>query len=237
MKIKIPEIITDQFIIQYFYNEIKNKIIKARLHNIPISIQNYLNVRYNDSSCIKETIYRIIKQIDKHPVCPICGKPLKYFGHSMSKIFYSTCGDKNCLKNIRQEKYKQTCLIKYDSTNIFGSEYGKEKLKETWLEKYGVTNPQANKEIREKSLQTMREKYGEDINNPFQLSNVKEKIQKTKLELYGDPTYTNHEKMIQTCLEKYGVKNCFLTDKCKELSHNLESHKKTILDKKEKSNI
>ena len=67
----------------------------------------------------------------------------------------------------------------------------------------------------------MKQKYGEDIINPFQLTKVKEKICKTKLALYGNETYTNYEKMMQTCLEKYGVKNV--------------SYSKEINDKKRKT--
>lgn len=203
----IPDIITDQFIIQYFYNETTHKIIKSSFVNIPNTIIEYLNNRYIDSSCIKETIYRIINHIEKHPLCPVCGKPLKFYGHTMDRIYFNTCNDNVCKQIVRQEKYKQTCLEKYGTTNIFSSEYGKEKLKETWLEKYGTTNPQGNEEIRKKSILTMRQKYGEDINNPFQLTHSKEKIRQTKFEKYGNETYANPEKTKHTCMEKYGVSN------------------------------
>lgn len=206
MKI-IPDIITDQFIIQYFYNETTHKIIKSSFINIPNTIIEYLNNRYTDSSCIKETIYRIINHIEEHPLCPVCGKPLKFYGHTMNRIYFNTCNDNVCKQIVRQEKYKQTCLEKYGTTNIFSSEYGKEKLKETWLEKYGTTNPQGNAEIRKKSILTMKQKYGEDINNAFQLTHTKEKIKQTKFAKYGNETYTNPEKLKQTCIEKYGVSN------------------------------
>lgn len=221
MKNEIPKIVTDQFIIQYFYDKTNNKIIKIHEKYIPNEIKEYLNNRYSDSSCIKETIYRIIKHIDAHPICPICGKLLKYYGHSINKIYFNTCNDKKCISALRKEKREQTCLEKYGAKNVFASGQIKEKIKETCLEKYGSTNPQGNKEIREKSLQTMKQKYGEDIINPYQLSIVKEKIRKTKLKLYGNETYVNREKIMQTCLEKYGVKNV--------------SYAKEINDKKRKT--
>ena len=42
------------------------------------------------------------------------------------------------------------------------------------------------------------------------------KIKQTKLERYGDPTFTNREKFKTTCIEKYGTTNVFAVNEVKE---------------------
>ena len=72
--------ITKEFVKQHFLNQY-NKIIAQRCsksylvkHNLYDDLINY----YNDSTSINETIYRIVNNIDIHPVCKICGKPVKF---------------------------------------------------------------------------------------------------------------------------------------------------------------
>ena len=54
---------------------------------------------------------------------------------------------------------------------------------------------------------SMEKKYGKGIKTSFQAAEVKEKSDQTKLERYGDETYTNPKKQKQTMLEKYGVEH------------------------------
>ena len=65
---------------------------------------------------------------------------------------------------------------------------------------------------------TMLEKYG--VENGFQLKEIKEKSNNTKLELYGDKNYNNREKSIETCITKYGVGNPNKNSEIKEKSNN-----------------
>lgn len=51
-------------------------------------LETYLNNRFKDSESLVETIYRIQNQIYKRPVCPICGKSLKF---STVNKFKETC--------------------------------------------------------------------------------------------------------------------------------------------------
>ena len=48
----------------------------------------YVNNRYNDSSSIAETIYRIKHNIEIRPVCPICGGYLKFNGKKFQKNMF-----------------------------------------------------------------------------------------------------------------------------------------------------
>lgn len=49
------------------------------------------------------------------------------------------------------------------------------------------------------------EKYG--VKNAFQAESIKEKARATKLAKYGDMKFTNPEKRVATCLQKYGARS------------------------------
>lgn len=89
----------DDLIIQKFITD-KNKINShyKQIINKNQEIKNYLDNRYTDGNndyC--ETIYRIQYHLDNHPICPNCGKYVKfisgtgyrgYCSVSCSKIHY-----------------------------------------------------------------------------------------------------------------------------------------------------
>ena len=54
-------------------------------------------------------------------------------------------------------------------------------------------------------------------------------MHQTKLEKYGDPNYTNPEKIKQTCLEKYGVDHISKSKEFQNKAHDIlrESYKST----------
>ena len=192
----------------------------------------YLEQRFNDSTSISESFYRIKYKIYKRPTCVICGKPAKFIGQN-NYVFASTCGNKTCTKTARHngllnmpnekkllisEKIKQTCLQKYGCTSPLASTIVKEKIKHTCLEKYGVDNPAKATIVKEKYKQTCLEKYGVDAFTKTELQ--KSKSRQTKLERYGNEYYLNREQAVkntdyklvyskskQTKLERYGDEN------------------------------
>lgn len=160
----------------------------------------FVNSKYLDSLSFKESLYRIKLNIDIHPKCPICGKPVQVT-FTPSRFFKKSCGNKLCENKIRQinventikgkygvscvfsnneirEKTKQTLLEKYGVDSITKSEKIKEKIKNTCLEKYGVESIGKSKEIREKIKNTCLEKYG--VENPYQIKEVIDKIQEKR---------------------------------------------------------
>ena len=181
--------IDDQYIINYFF---KPGFFNAHQYKrMTDDIKEYLEKKYSDSLSLKETIYRIKEGIETHPVCPVCGKLLPFYGKS-GKVFLDHCSVKcSSLDKEVQAKLHKTKLEKYGDPNYLN----KEKSKQTCLKKYGVehyTN-------RKKSEQTKLERYSNKYFNNI------EKSQQTKIERYGDKGYNNKEKAKQTCLEKYGV--------------------------------
>jgi hypothetical protein len=116
------------------------------------------------------------------------------------------------------EKRKNTCLAKYGCEHPMKSKRGMDNFKKSIKEKYGVEHYSKTDDFKNKSSskwtlekiqikndktkQTCINKYG--IDNPSKLSINIDKIKRTKLKRYNDPTYNNRDKAIKTCIKKYG---------------------------------
>ena len=163
----------------------------------------YIKQRYSDSDSFAETIYRLKNGIEEKPVCPICGKPIKYCGkykkHCSAKC---SANDKNT-----RELCKKTCIEKYGVDNPYKSKEIIEKIKETNLEKYGNTSYVRTQEYREKTIKSNNERYGVDYVS--QCNEIKEKIKNTVREKYNVNNISQAEeiknKKKQSSLKKYGT--------------------------------
>lgn len=244
--------INDNIIIDLLFSKDKKKIKGKQLiycKNKGNDIYKYLISRYNDSFSLNETLKRILYKIDKHPICPICGKPVLYLGKK-DRMFLNTCSEE-CGIKLRTKNIKNTCLKKYNCINPFQIDEVKNKIKNTCNEKYGVDNPQKNKIIQEKSQITSLLKYGqlngggsEKSINKIKKTKLERygdenyvninKIKKTKLERYGDENYVNMEKNINTCLSKYGSEYYLSSNERKK--RNTEFINKTLETKKKNKN-
>lgn len=71
---------------------------------------------------------------------------------------------------------KATCRKKYNCDYAVQSDEVQNKIKATNQKIYGGDSPFSSEETRKKSLQTLQENYGEDIINPGQVPEVKDKI-------------------------------------------------------------
>ena len=172
--------------IKKIFNNSIGQIHISKINNLSDDEINYLKNRYNDSLSLKETIFRIINNIDVHPNCPECGNPCKVKYRKL-KPFYSTCGNKECIYKRKGNGPKEACLQKYGKENIFQTNFVKEKIKETCLKKYGVDSHTKSNEWKNKQINNLKEKYG--VINQFQRENVKEKIKETCLKKYGVEHY------------------------------------------------
>lgn len=187
----------------------------------------YLLNRFVDSDSLLETIYRIKNNIHIRPVCPVCGGHLSYIG---SGKYRSHCSVKcsSLDKNV-QYKLKQTKLEKYGDENYVNIE----KFKNTCLIKYNATSPLLNPVIIEKTQITNLVKYGK-----ISYHNNK-KSKETKLKRYGNENYNGNysnykrtkntkeitEKRKDTCLIKYGEDNYSKTEEFKK------KYKKTMIER------
>lgn len=175
----------------------------------------FVNSKYLDSLSFKESLYRIKLNIDTHPRCPICGKPVQVT-FTPSRFFKKSCGNKLCENKIRQINVENTIKEKYGVSCVFSNNEIREKTKQTLLEKYGVDSITKSEKIKEKIKNTCLEKYG--VENPYQIKEVIDKIQekrndkmdiiKSKLsKAYNSKREWRIQRFKEGCIEKYGVDN------------------------------
>ena len=208
---------------------------------------DFLSVKYSDSKSVSEMIYRYFYNIDKIPLCPICGNNNHFI--NISRGYTEHCCTKCTQKDVEvRSKYKESCKSNYGENfydefhkkgkitrkELYGDENynNPKKLKQTCLERYGVTNPMMLQDIQQKSKKTCLEKYGSEyvFTSDNFISKKKEYINKTKqtcLERYGVSSVMMSEdiksKVKSTCLERYGVLwNCM-----REEAHNSKNEKST----------
>lgn len=206
-----------------YYNERKGKRYDENVYR-------YLVNRYDDSSNIEETIYRICKGIEKHPKCPICNNPIKFNKKNpelfnvcccqkCTNIYLNKIGKLNNKSSIEKAKKtrKQTLKEKYGVENSYQLEKSKLKIKETCLRKYGVDHPMKDETIKNKVKEAIKksceEKYG--VDNPLSSKEIRQKIENTNIKKYGVKTplqnKTIHTKAVnqakEVFQEKYGVDN------------------------------
>jgi len=142
---------------------------------------------------------------------------------SYKKKYKDTLKIKYNVENISQvkefqDKKKKTSLENYGVDNPMKSEVVKEKFKQTCKEKYGVENVSQVKEFKEKSKRTCLEKYGVEYANQNDI--IKEKIKKTSYINNGGYSFHSpaiREKIEKTNLEIFGNKNPMKTEKGKKL--------------------
>lgn len=136
--------------------------------------------------------------------CDVCkiNKKLKYcdYTKNISKYNIYTCSTK--CSNI---KYKNTCLKNFGTEYPLQNKDIKEKLSKYFVDKYGVKHPSILSEFELKKQNTNVERYG--VKHQMFLEENISKIKNTKFYLYGDENYNNKDKLIKTCIEKYGVSN------------------------------
>ena len=218
----------DHLISKVFFknNQLYNKYFK-RFFKDPIkykdkyqNIKEYLSNRYIDSKDIRETLYRIYRNIEIRPICKTCGKELKLqIVNKKNQVFPTYCSILCEMKDPEvMKKHNQSCFKKYGSIN------NSQKTKQTCLEKYGVKAGFNNGKERKTKL----EKYGsETYVNP-------NKAKETCLKKYGvtsplclEKTRINR-KSIKSLEKEYNTKrenNTFNTSTPEEQSYELLKEK------------
>jgi len=173
-----------------------------------------------------------------------CGKYTKF--QRLSTGYRKFCSY-YCARNSKEtkEKFKNTCLEKYDSispiqneniknkriqNNIkkFGVDYiqqtyeFKRKVEETNLKKYGNKCSLMNDEVQEKRKNTMIRKHG--VENPFENHDILNKRKLTYVKKYDvDNPMKNCEikdKQRKTVFNKYNVEYSFHNEKAREKNKN-----------------
>jgi hypothetical protein len=219
-----------------------------------------MSIKYNidelNRFCNEQNIQLCQEYIKVNNKTVIQGICLNKCGYLFEKTFfalinYSGGYCKSCVKVIRQEKFKKTCLVKYGVKNPYQSETIKHKIKQTNLEKYGETCYLKTDIGKIKSKQTINKKYGVEnvsksdiikmkkeetslknfgVKYASQNESIKKQIKKTNNEKYGcDYVFQNEgikEKIKNTCLKKYNVNYIGQSNEIKEKikQSNLEKY-------------
>ena len=158
-------------------NHIKQKFNSYQIHNSKIKSLNddelnYLTNRYDDSLSIKETIFRILNNINVHPVCQECGKLCKV-KYRKKQPFYSTCGNMECIHKRKGNGPKEKCMQKYGVENQFQRKEIKDKIRQTCLNKYGVEHySQSNIFKQRMSIIASSKEFQEKRNNTLKQNNT-----------------------------------------------------------------
>lgn len=197
----------------------KKKVhISDELYNELFKIFNFTNSRQEMIFCLKHDIF-------KNPVCPTCGKTLKFL---KSKDNYQHHCSKSCALsdlNVRK-KFMSTIISRYGSYENFIKE-NKQKAKLTCLRKYNSENYLGTDECIRKSKETRLKRYGNSTySNP-------EKAIKTCIERYGSGR--NNDKIKQTMLKRYGETSFLKTKQFTKYRNNKEAQAK-IQETKRKNN-
>jgi len=214
---------TDAEIIEYVIGKNWKKFNSNRL---PIEMQEYLLLRYDDSESIAETFYRILHKIDDRPVCVVCGGHVK-FKYSIG--FNKHCCNK-CSQNDPDVRHhiEETLMINYGVRSPLQSKEIHERANKTTIAKYGTLNMFSVDDIRERMRNNSMKKYG--VEHPSQSEIVKEKCASTNIERYGCRTQFERPEFIQynkdIMNDRYGVDNIAKSDyaKNKALHTNIEKY-------------
>ena len=117
------------------------------------------------------------------------------------------CYCKSCMKIIKKERVKKTCLEKFGVEHALQSNIVRDKSKKTNLEKYGVENPFQSEEIKNKIKSNNLINHGVEFSSSR--VDIKENKKRTFIKKYGvdSPSKSNEikEKKKETCLKNFGV--------------------------------
>lgn len=218
------------------------------LYNFILKQTDFLNNKTSYYPTTLQRIWHIINKTKEIPTCQECGKEIEFINKEMrykkgcsiecshGKIsmnkFKNTCIERyNCeypLENeIFKEKARQTTLKKFGVKHAMQSDVIKNKIKESNIKKYGVDHPrknkEKNKEINNKREKTFLQKYGKK--HPLQVEEFKKKAEEANLKRFG-VKYSMQSKEVQDKskakkLELYGD----------ETYSNREKFKKTMMDR------
>src|SRR6056297_2580641 len=143
--------------------------------------------------------------------CKICNKEYK------SKIKQRSYCSEKCKKILfqkRQEKRKQTCLLKYGVDNPSKNKEISNKIKL-------ALNNKTKKEweiIKLKRKNTCNEKYNTD--NPMQDKSIISRMRNTLSKRSSEDIVKINKKREETCLKRYNKKHYNQTKECKEKVKN-----------------
>lgn len=188
----------------------QHRYSQSKINSNPDLVKQIQN-KFPDSQSLRETIYRIIHNINERPVCLHCGKPVEFVGKTHLMFRQYCCYECSRKSPLTMERMKATNKKLYGGIGF------------------------ASKELAQKSENTAIKIHGKDYRKTVQ----QVKSRKTKKERYGDENYNNREQAVKNtnytkCYEnykktmnkKYGVDNYYQSKECREKCNSSESLEK-----------
>lgn len=142
--------------------------VKKLNNGIYPRIAEYLRNRFDIFEGYKVTFLRMMHNIEKHPICKVCGKYTKFNLRrykTEGKIYDLYCS-RNCANVANLMKSQSTKEQRYGTKGY----NNRNKARKTCIVKYGVDNPKKNEDIKRKSEETCMKRYG--VRYPTQMSSV-----------------------------------------------------------------
>ena len=221
----------DKLIKQVFFNtngRLNGRRTDKVLANKYPNIGKYLDDRYSDSTCLRETLLRIYFDIEIRPVCLNCDKQVEFIGKKKKMYANFCCCKCNTLYHdlghkwqLTQQKYN---LEHYGVKYNFQVEKFKKKRTETLLEKYGVEHPLSNNDIHQKFVDTLVKNHNGKSVKWIYKNVIMKKSLETSLKKYG-VEYPMQSKEIQdkfwaTMKKNHSFNRSIQEDECYEILVN-----------------
>lgn len=188
----------------------QHRYSQAKINSNPDLVKQIQN-KFTDSQSLRETIYRIIHNINERPVCLHCGKPVEFIGKTRLMFRQYCCYECSRKSPLTMKRMKATNKKLHGGIGF------------------------ASKELAQKSENTAIKIHGKDYRKTVQQVNAR----KTKKERYGDENYNNraqavlstdykqtYENYKKTMNKKYGVDNYYQSKECRKKCNSPESLEK-----------
>jgi hypothetical protein len=153
-----------------------------------------------------ELFYMVVNQITEKPKCN-CGNFLEYVKPTVG--YKLTCGNKDCVSLISSEKRVKTNTIKYGGKAPACSKTVVDKIKQTIKERYNVNNIYDIPNVKQKIIQTNLDRYGvkwSSQSEEIKKSNKENLIKKWGVDCTQKLTFVK-EKTVSTSQSRWGVDN------------------------------
>lgn len=136
-------------------------------------------------------------------VCDYCGKEKET---TYGNYLISHLRGKDCCKDCKQNKIKDTLLSKYGETSLWNIIPFRDKAKESMIKNYGYKYFIQSEKGKQKFKNSMKEKYG--VVNPAYSAELQAKAKKTMYKNGNVPTSIPEQKLIKLLEKEYGKDCC-----------------------------
>lgn len=149
-------------------------------------------------------------------LCDYCNKEIITIVYADYKRRINVTNKMAC-RNCFTKKAEETNLLRYGASSYAKTNEFHDTMKDMMIEKYGVHHYSKTKEYKEKWHNTCEERYGKDYRKQFINKAFETFYNKTGYD-YPSQSPDVREKMVQSCIDHYGVSNPQLSSEVRKQS-------------------